>query len=220
MFKHIKMKKISLIALITLISAACSQETVETTEAQEVAVGGQSWTVDVVNSQIEWYGHKPFVENYGHQGTLAVIEGNIGVADGKVVSGRFILDMNSIECSDTELPQEKKDYLVGHLKGEDFFDVGLHPTASFEITSIDQPKSGSGQASIAGNLTLKGITKNIVFDAHVEVTDSKVVLSAPSFKIDRKEWGITYKSSGITSLAKDELIADDLGISFEVQAKP
>ena len=44
------------------------------------------------------------------------------------------------------------------LKSANWFDVGQYPTATFTSTSIS--KSGSG-LSIAGNLTLHGVTKPV-----------------------------------------------------------
>jgi polyisoprenoid-binding protein YceI len=49
-----------------------------------------------------------------------------------------------------------------HLKSADFFDVANLPTATFTSTSV--VKSGSG-LTIAGNLTLHGVTKPVVLQA-------------------------------------------------------
>ena len=52
--------------------------------------------------------------------------------------------------------------LNAHLKTPDFFDAAKFPTATFKSTSV----TVSGQtAKIAGNLTLKGVTKPVVLDA-------------------------------------------------------
>jgi polyisoprenoid-binding protein YceI len=49
-----------------------------------------------------------------------------------------------------------------HLKSPDFFDVASFPTATFTSTSV--AKSG-GKLTIAGNLTLHGVTKPVVLEA-------------------------------------------------------
>jgi polyisoprenoid-binding protein YceI len=49
-----------------------------------------------------------------------------------------------------------------HLKSPDFFDVTTFPTATFTSTSV--AKSGNG-LTIAGNLTLHGVTKPVVLSA-------------------------------------------------------
>jgi hypothetical protein len=50
------------------------------------------------------------------------------------------------------------------------------------------------------------------------VADSTVTLGAPEFKIDRKKWGVSFGSTGIVGLAKDQLINDEIALSFEVKA--
>ncbi|OOQ59318.1 YceI family protein [Mucilaginibacter pedocola] len=50
----------------------------------------------------------------------------------------------------------------GHLKGEEFFDVAKFPTLAFTSTSIKA--AGAGKYKLAGNLTLHGVTKPVVFD--------------------------------------------------------
>ena len=212
------MKKLLSLSAAALLAVACGQGTLDATDAQDAAQGGQTFTVDAAASGIEWYGHKPFVENYGHGGTLAIIEGKVGVENGALVSGNFALDMNSIVCTDEALPQEKKDYLVGHLKSADFFAVDSFAVATFEITNVET-KEGEYNSLISGNLTLRGVTNNIQFPANVTVADSVLTLTAPQFNIDRKQWGVTYASTSIVDLAKDNLIADDLGIKISVTAK-
>jgi polyisoprenoid-binding protein YceI len=126
--------------------------------------------------------------------------------------------MNSIVCTDEALPQEKKDYLVGHLKSADFFAVDSFAVATFEITGV-ATQEGENNALVSGNLTLRGVTNNIQFPANVTVADSVLTLTAPQFNIDRKQWGVMYASTSIVDLAKDNLISDDLGIKITVTAK-
>jgi polyisoprenoid-binding protein YceI len=50
-----------------------------------------------------------------------------------------------------------------HLRGVDLLDTDKYPTAAFESTSIKS--SSPTKATITGNLTLHGVTKEIVIDA-------------------------------------------------------
>ena len=50
-----------------------------------------------------------------------------------------------------------------HLRGADLLDTEMFPTATFESTSVKA--SGADKATIAGKLTLHGVTKDIVIDA-------------------------------------------------------
>jgi polyisoprenoid-binding protein YceI len=54
-----------------------------------------------------------------------------------------------------------------HLKSADFFDVASLPTATFTSTSVT--KNGN-KLSVAGNLTLHGVTKPVVLDVEGPTT--------------------------------------------------
>jgi polyisoprenoid-binding protein YceI len=49
-----------------------------------------------------------------------------------------------------------------HLRGKDFLDVAQFPKATFESTSV---KINGDKATITGNLTLRGVTKEVVIEA-------------------------------------------------------
>jgi polyisoprenoid-binding protein YceI len=62
----------------------------------------------------------------------------------------------------TGLMVTSSDFLK-HLNSADFFDVAKHPTATFTSTSVrldDDP----GEATVTGNLTIKGITRPVTLD--------------------------------------------------------
>ncbi|MGA2571676.1 MAG: YceI family protein [Terracidiphilus sp.] len=83
-----------------------------------------------------------------------------------------------------------------HLKSADFFDVANLPTATFTSTSV--VKNGN-RLTVAGNLTLHGITKPVVLDVEGPVTpvaDPKGSLHSgfsATTTIDRTAFGIGTK---------------------------
>ena len=84
----------------------------------------------------------------------------------------------------TEFPK-----LTTHLNSPDFFETREYPTAKFESTEISE--AADGKATIKGNLTLHGETKEISFPATVNVTDDGLTLKA-DFSINRSEFGMTF----------------------------
>lgn len=52
-----------------------------------------------------------------------------------------------------------------HLRGDDLLEVDKFPAASFVSKAVTA--SGDGKATIVGDLTLHGITKEVVIDAHL-----------------------------------------------------
>ncbi len=204
---------------------ACSsapEETVETTEAKEVVKQDKadSYILENGDNAVTWVGFKTFGSGR-HNGTITITDGRLFVRGESLEGGKFSIDMNSIQNQD--LPVEgdfNQERLVGHLKSADFFDVANHPQTIFEITEV-APEGNEEKGTshkISGNLTMRGITKNISFPANVTITDEMLSLEAPEFSIDRKNWNVMYGSTGIEGIAKDNLIDDNILLTVNLTA--
>ena len=64
------------------------------------------------------------------------------------------IDMNTVDSG--------YDTFNGHLRGPDFFDTEMFPTATFKSTKVNF--DGDKPASVEGNLTIKGITKPVTLE--------------------------------------------------------
>lgn len=162
--------------------------------------------IDTSKSIVKWTGSKLF--SFGkHYGTVKFNSGNIIKSKAVILGGSFEVDMNSIVNTDGEYSE----MLVGHLKNEDFFDVKKYPTAKLEMISVKDKRVNV--VEVKANLTIKGITHEVNFEATVKEADWTVTLTS-KFIIDRTLWGINYKSKGVFGKAKDNIISD--AIEFEV----
>jgi polyisoprenoid-binding protein YceI len=86
--------------------------------------------------------------------------------------------------------------LDNHLKSGDFFDVGKHPTITFESTGVR--RSGISSVVMTGNLTIKGITKPV--DLDVTLNHNGPHPLAAFFDYYKGEWiGITASGSLLRS---------------------
>lgn len=209
-----------------LFAVACNNaptETVETKEAEEVAAPETTEATYVVSTEgdeVRWVGFKTFTESQ-HVGTIQVTEGEIMTEAGAVVGGTFVIDMNSIKNED--LPAEG-DYnqakLVGHLMSADFFDVANHPTATFTITGVEAVEGAENGAThnVSGNLNMRGNEKNITFPATITVADDMVTITTPEFVIDRTNWNVMYGSKNLESIAKDNLIDNNIKLMVDLKA--
>lgn len=204
--------------------AACggpAGEEVTSSDAADAAAGSTEllasavYAVDTTASTINWEGAKIA---YSHVGTAPVTDGKLMVADGKLVGGKFTIDLRRIANSD--IPEaEKKAKLVGHLQSADFFDVATYPTADFEITQI-QPATGEDRNhEITGNLMMKGQTRSITIPAMVSMEGDMIKAVTPKFTINRTEWGVNYNNSGIAGIIKDDIINDEIGLEIMLTAK-
>lgn len=126
--------------------------------------------IDTNLSSVTWIGKKVTGQ---HQGTVKIKSGSLTFENNKPVSGSFVMDMNTITC--TDLSGESAGKMVGHLKSDDFFGVSAYPSASFDIKNVAStidPK----RFVITGDLTIKGITQSINFDAEVDMKNAKAKL--------------------------------------------
>ncbi len=208
---------------IFAVSCNNSGEAVEANDAQEVSTPEETSATYIVSTEgdeIKWVGFKTFTESQ-HTGTMQVSEGKFETHNGEIVGGSFIVDMNSIYNED--LPAEgdyNKEKLVGHLKSPDFFDVANHPTATFTITGITAAENGENGVThnISGNLKMRGNEKNITIPAKINMTDDMIELSTPEFTIDRTNWSVMYGSKNLESVAKDQLIDNNIKLVVDLKA--
>jgi len=226
------MKVSYLMALAMFLIAACTDapesDKAATTEAKEVnTTTGTSFKVDTTSSNVEWVATK--VTAY-HTGTLNVKSGELIVQDDNVTGGNFVLDMTSIVVSGPPGSDAKDNAkLLGHLKSPDSFDVAANPEATFTITSV-APFSGTAKDSadprqesiskykvtnpthtVSGNLTIKGVTKNITFPVQLTVSGNSADAIA-KFNINRKDWDIVYPGK------PDDLIRDEVHLGIALKA--
>lgn len=171
----------------------------------------QSVTVNPAESSITWKAYKVTGQ---HDGTVGVKSGELQMEDGQLVGGMFEIDMTSIAVAD--LKGGMKGKLEGHLKSPDFFSVEEHPSAAFKITKVIS-RGTPGDYKVIGDLTIKGITKEIKFIANVKEEGGKTVASA-DMKIDRSEFNVRYGSGSFFDDLGDKTIYDDFDLSVTLVA--
>lgn len=219
MFNHISiinqintMKKVALFLISgAIVFTSCvgnpEGQRAETTDSvAEVDAAGTELAVDPAASTIKWLGKKVTGEHYGE---VSIKSGSLLVDGGKLTGGNFVVDVNTINTQDME--GEYKDKLDGHLRSEDFFDVANHPEATFVITNVADG-AADGEVVISGNLTMRGVTKNITFNANVtELTDTSARATA-DFNIAREDWGVSYAGQA------DDLISKEFNVKIDLVA--
>lgn len=90
-----------------------------------------TYELDKNKSTLVWKGGKN--ANYFHTGTVEFSEGELTMDKGNVSNGTFTVNLSTIKVTDAGLPDGKKDYLAGHLKNEDFFNVSKYATAKVTL---------------------------------------------------------------------------------------
>jgi len=163
--------------------------------------------VNTSNSTVKWKGSK--VTSF-HEGNIKLSSGKLILEHGKLVGGEFEIDMTSIKNTDIE-DEEYREKLEGHLKSKDFFNVEQFPLA---IITITKAVKGDGNSyKVVADLTIKGITHSVTFDANVVINGVNFSATA-KMKIDRTKWEIKYNSGNFFKDLGDKIILDE--IEFDV----
>lgn len=169
------------------------------------------YKVDNSKSTVKWKGTKVTGEHYG---TIDFKEGNLTADGQKIKSGTFQINMESIVNEDLE-DESTNQKLVGHLKSDDFFSVDKHPVSTFELKEVKH-KAGN-KYSLTGDLTIKGITHPVTFDATVDVNENQLKANG-NMEVDRTLYDIKFRSGKFFSNLGDNLIHDTFNLDFNVVA--
>lgn len=155
--------------------------------------------VTIKESSISWEGKK--VIGSSHTGTIDLKEGYFEIEDDLFVGGKFVIDMKSIAATNMD-SEEYKLKLENHLKSADFFGVEEFPTATLEIDGVGQ-LTEARHYEVHGTLTIKGISKPIVFNISSEDRIATIHL-----EIDRSEFNVRYGSGSFFKGLGDRAISN------------
>lgn len=100
-----------------------------------------------------------------------------------------------IQVASVDTRNEKRDQ---HLQSADFFDAANNPQITFESTSV---KKQGEDFAVAGNLTMRGVTKPVTLTASVNGTGTNPWSGQPMIGLDltgtvnRKDYGINWNKA-------------------------
>ena len=183
------------------VTAPTNAPVTETKSAENPATAPRSYVINPENSTINFIGSKV---TGSHNGGFKKFVGELHVAGGKLADAgnKIVIETASLYADNPRL--------TGHLKSKDFFNVVEIPTATFETTAIMQNVTNF---TVAGNLTLHGVTKQISFPATIAVSEATVEVAADFF-INRFDFEIKYPGKA------NDLIRKEVVLKLKVKATP
>ena len=167
--------------------------------------GIETKNVDISKSKVSWEGKKV---TGAHDGTVNLKSGSLVFEDNKLKGGTFVIDMTSIVV--TDLTGKSKESLEGHLKSDDFFGIENHPEAKLLIKKVVSLGT-EGDYRVNADLTIKGVTKAIKFDAKVMNNSAKATIT-----VDRSDFNIRYGSGSFFDNLGDKTIYDDFKLDVSL----
>jgi polyisoprenoid-binding protein YceI len=136
------------------------------------------------------------------------------------ISGEIVFDEKKPQDSSVQVEIKTDSIATGlpkfedHLKSKDFFDVKNFPTAKFVSKKIIV-EGKKNKAQIVGDLTLLGVTKEVILKAEFNKSAPNPMSQKPTIgfsaktTINRSDFGIKYALPGV---------ADKVELVIEVEA--
>ncbi|HEX4425694.1 MAG TPA: YceI family protein [Terriglobales bacterium] len=184
-----------LIGLTALLFAASAFSQVET------------WKIDPAHSAAQFSVRHLGISTV--RGEFRKLSGTVAydAADPSKTAIDVTIDASSV---DTRIDMRDND-----LRSANFLDVQKYPTITFKSKHADA--AGPGKLKIAGDLTIHGVTKEVVLDvdgptAPITAMGGSRMGAAVTTKINRKDFGVNGAPS---------MVGDDISITLDVEvSKP
>ena len=210
------MKKFLLPALFAVATIGATSAA-SAPKVSAVAAPEPAYKLQPQLSTLGWEGK---AVTHGHNGTMQFTDGSLLVKGSSIVGGTVTVNMKTMVATDIK-DAESQGKFVGHMSSDDFFGVEKFPTSIFKIVSVTPIKGAVANAdnvTIAGDLTIKGVTQRISFPAKAGVKDG-VAAASGKVTIDRTKFGLKYGSKSFFDTLGDKAIYDTFDLTFNVIAK-
>lgn len=169
-----------------------------------------TWTIDPDHTNIGFKVKHLMVSNV--KGSFDKHTGIVEIDDQDITKSKVevSIDTNSINTN-----VQKRDE---HLRSADFFDVAKYPKMTFVSKKV--AKAGKDKLKVTGDLTLHGITKQVILDVEGPSKESKdpwgVIRkgASASTKINRKDFGLVWNAALETG---GVVVGDEITITLEVE---
>jgi polyisoprenoid-binding protein YceI len=178
--------------------------------ALPVLAHADTWQIDSSHTNVEFTVRHMMISNV--KGQFQKTTGTITANGNDAASAKIDV---TIDASSIETRVERRD---AHLKSPDFLDVAKYPTITFKSTNVEA--EGPNKWKVTGDLTLHGVTRQVVLDVDgsgppVQVMGNTRAGASATTKIKRGDFGLTWNKA---LEAGGVLVGDEVAISIDVEA--
>lgn len=169
-----------------------------------------TWELDPAHTSVQFKVRHMMVSNV--RGDFEKISGNVTYDEDDISrsSADITIDANSIN---TRVAKRDK-----HLKSPDFLDAEKYPLLVFRSKRVE--RAGEGKLKITGDLTIRGVTREVVLDVEgptppVRDFQGKMrVGGTASTMINRKDFGLTWNKAIETD---GVVVGDEVEITIDIE---
>jgi polyisoprenoid-binding protein YceI len=122
----------------------------------------------------------------------------------------------TIDAASVDTDNERRD---NHLRSPDFFAADSYPTLTFQSTGVEHVEDG--RLRVAGDLTIRGVTKPVLLNVVLEGTTvgsegRPIVGWTAETTVNRKDYGLLWNR---LTEAGGWVVGDEVRIVLEVEAR-
>jgi polyisoprenoid-binding protein YceI len=168
-----------------------------------------TWAIDPVHSEVSFVVKHMMVSK---------VRGRFDKFEGTFVTGEDPLSSSvtaSVDLGSINTGQEQRD---AHIRSADFFEVEKYPVMTFASTGVKPGKEGF---VLAGDLTIKGVTKPVEFDLEVNgfgpdaYGGTRAGFSATTV-INRHDYGVDFNGP-IPGVPGGVAVSEKVTITLEIE---
>lgn len=169
------------------------------------AAGAATYVIDANHAQVQFtYSHFGYANLSGR---LTGVSGDFDF-DPANPAGSSIAVTIPMNTLSTGVPK-----LDEHLSSDDFFDVAKFPTASFKSSKVTA--LGNNKLSVAGDMTIHGVTRPVVLDVTINSTSVHPMRNVPTAGFDASA---TIKRSDFGVGRMVPKVSDEVKLSISLEA--
>ncbi|RMG83205.1 MAG: polyisoprenoid-binding protein [Chloroflexi bacterium] len=169
-----------------------------------------TWNIDPAHTGVEFSVRHMMVSKV--RGKFTGVSGTIEFDPENPTTGAVDV---TIDAATINTGVEDRD---NHLRSADFLEVEKYPTITFKSTKVEP--TGENTAKVYGNLTIHGVTREVVLEAEYNGSGTSpygqtIVGFSATTKINREDFGLTWN---VALEAGGWLVGKEITISLEVEA--
>ena len=175
------------------------------------AWGQTLWEIDPAHTSVQFGVRHMMVSSV--RGEFRKLAGTVRADDQDPT--RSVIEV-TIDAASIDTRDPKRDE---HLRSPDFLDVARFPAVTFRSKRIE--KAGEGRHKVAGDITLHGVTREVVLDVEGPTAPVKDMMGLTragahaTAKIDRRDFGVAWskvlEGGGLA-------VGNEVAITIDVEA--